>query len=48
VVGRITQAGGPARLADQVGAATGAIAAFAGDVVEGYRVPLDHEEEAPA
>ena len=44
VVGRITQAGGPARLADQVGAATGAIAAFAGDVIEGYRVPLDHEE----
>jgi hypothetical protein len=46
VVGRITQAGGPARLADQIGAATGAIDAFAGDVVEGYRVPLDHHEEA--
>ncbi|MEO9176289.1 MAG: hypothetical protein ABI317_12315 [Gaiellales bacterium] len=45
VVGRITQAGGPARLADQVGAATGAIEAFAGDVVLGYRLPLDHEEE---
>jgi hypothetical protein len=44
VVGRVTQAGGPARLADQVGAATGAIEAFAGDVVLGYRVPLDHEE----
>jgi hypothetical protein len=44
VVGRITQAGGPARLADQVGAATGAIEAFAGDVVLGYRIPLDHEE----
>jgi hypothetical protein len=48
VVGRITQAGGPARLADQVGAATGAIEAFAGDVVEGYRIPLDHHEEASA
>ncbi|HEY1479845.1 MAG TPA: hypothetical protein VGF46_07425 [Gaiellales bacterium] len=44
VVGRITQAGGPARLADQVGAATGAIEAFADDVVLGYRHPLDHEE----
>ncbi len=44
VVGRITQAGGPARLADQVGAATGAIEAFAGDVVLGYRLPLEHEE----
>jgi hypothetical protein len=48
VVGRITQAGGPARLADQVGAATGAIEAFASDVVEGYRIPLDAHEEAPA
>jgi hypothetical protein len=48
VVGRITQPGGPARLADQIGAATGAIDAFAGDVVEGYRVPLDHHEEASA
>ena len=45
VVGRITQAGGPARLADQVGAATGAIEAFASDVVEGYRIPLDEHEE---
>jgi hypothetical protein len=44
VVGRITQAGGRARLADQVGAATGAIEAFAGDVVLGYRLPLEHEE----
>jgi hypothetical protein len=44
VVGRITQAGGPARLADQVGSATGAIEAFADDVVRGYRLPLDHEE----
>ena len=48
VVGRITQAGGPARLADQVGSATGAIEAFAGDVVLGYRLPLDHEEETSA
>jgi hypothetical protein len=48
VVGRITQAGGPARLADQIGAATGAIEAFASDVVEGYRAPLDHHEEASA
>jgi hypothetical protein len=48
VVGRITQAGGPARLADQVGAATGAIEAFAHDVIEGYRIPLDRHEEAPA
>ncbi len=48
VVGRITQAGGPARLADQVGAATGAIEAFAHDVIEGYRIPLDAHEEAPA
>jgi hypothetical protein len=48
VVGRVTQAGGPARLADQVGAATGAIEAFAGDVVLGYRLPLDHEEETTA
>jgi hypothetical protein len=47
VVGRITQAGGPARLADQVGAATGAIEAFASDVVEGYRIPLDEHEETP-
>lgn len=45
VVGRITQAGGPARLADQVGAATGAIEAFASDVVDGYRIPLDEHEE---
>lgn len=45
VVGRITQAGGPAKLADQVGAATGAIEAFASDVVEGYRIPLDEHEE---
>jgi hypothetical protein len=45
VVGRITQAGGPARLADQVGAATGAIEAFASDVVEGYRIPLDAHGE---
>jgi hypothetical protein len=45
VVGRVTQAGGPARLADQVGAATGAIEAFASDVVEGYRIPLDEHEE---
>jgi hypothetical protein len=45
VVGRITQVGGPARLADQVGAATGAIEAFAGDVVEGYRLPLDNVGE---
>jgi hypothetical protein len=45
VVGRITQAGGPARLADQVGAATGAIEAFASDVVEGYRIPFDEHEE---
>ena len=37
--------GGPARLADQVGAATGAIEAFASDVVEGYRIPLDEHEE---
>ena len=36
--GGITQAGGPARLADPVGAATGAIAAFAEDVLERYRV----------
>ncbi len=48
VVGRITQAGGPARLADQVGAATGAIEAFASDVVEGYRIPLDEHEEGHA
>jgi hypothetical protein len=46
VVGRITAAGGPARLADQVGAATGAIESFASDVVEGYRIPLDEEGEA--
>jgi hypothetical protein len=45
VVGRITHAGGPAKLADQVGAATGAIEAFASDVVEGYRIPLDEDEE---
>jgi hypothetical protein len=45
VVGRITQVGGPARLADQMGAATGAIEAFASDVVEGYRIPLDEHEE---
>ncbi len=45
VVGRITAAGGPARLADQVGAATGAIEAFADDVVAGYRIPLDDEEQ---
>jgi hypothetical protein len=44
VVGRVTQAGGPARLADQVGSATGAIEAFADDVVRGYRLPLDNEE----
>jgi hypothetical protein len=47
VVGRITHAGGPARLADQIGAATGAIEAFASDVVEGYRIPLDEHEETP-
>jgi hypothetical protein len=45
VVGRITQVGGPAKLADQMGAATGAIEAFASDVVEGYRIPLDEHEE---
>jgi hypothetical protein len=45
VVGRITAAGGPARLADQVGAATGAIEAFADDVIAGYRIPLDDEEQ---
>lgn len=48
VVGRITQVGGPARLADQMGAATGAIEAFASDVVEGYRIPLDEHEETPS
>jgi hypothetical protein len=47
VVGRITQVGGPAKLADQMGAATGAIEAFASDVVEGYRIPLDEHEETP-
>jgi hypothetical protein len=43
VVGRIAQGGGPARLADQIGAATGAIGAFADDVVLGYRLPLGGE-----
>jgi hypothetical protein len=46
VVGRIAQAGGAARLADQLGAATGAIDAFAEDVVRGYRLPLAGEEQA--
>ena len=43
VVGRIAQSGGPARLGDQIGAATGAIGAFADDVVLGYRLPLAGE-----